>query len=164
MARRIVPITSLRRLQSLSARERQTYARTLHAHRLMRAGMSKKQAAFEADTTPQAMDRYLGGAGLQKRGARWVAKPGARLWVYVQVPTTSGVQRLAVRGRKSDLVRVYKDALWRYVKTSEDSELVELEGRAVGGYTLLTDAPEIEELIERGELDPYEVGSGETGR
>ena len=61
-------------------------------------------------------------------------------------------------------MRVYKDALWRYVKTSEDSELVELEGRAVGGYTLLTDAPEIEELIERGELDPYEVGSGETGR
>jgi hypothetical protein len=164
MARRVAPITSLKRLESLSARERQTYARTLHAHRLMRAGMSKTQATFEADTTPEAMDRYLGGAGLQKRGARWVARPGGRLWAYVQVPTTSGVRRLPVRGREADLVRAYKDALWRYVNTGDDSELVELEGRSVGGYTLLTDAAEIEELIERGELDPYEVGSGETGR
>ena len=102
MARRVLPITSLKRLGSLSAGRRETYARTLHAHRLMRAGMSKTQAAREAETTPRTMDRYLGDA-IVKRDRRWHARPGGRLHRCVWLPTTSGMQRLAVSGRDAEL-------------------------------------------------------------
>jgi hypothetical protein len=150
----------------LSVRQRETYTRTRQAHRLMRnAGMSKSRAAREAGTTTRSMDRYLGSAGLEKSGSRWIAKPGGRLRSYEWVPTTSGMQRIPVTGRGSDQVRAFKDALWRG-NTGDESALVRFEGVEIGssGYVFEADPANLSEMIDRNELDPREVGSGETAR
>lgn len=157
-------ISTLARLEALTPRQRATYSRTLHARRLMQnTGMSRKQAAETAGTTPRSMNRYLGGT-IKKRGGRWHVRPGAELYRYVKVPTTSGMQTLPASSSESDLARRYRSALWRYTATGDESELLSLEGESIGGFTLETDHAEIEELIARGELDPRDVGSGETGR
>ncbi len=164
MARRVKPITTLGRLRALTPKQRKTYARTLHARRLMQnAGLSRERAAREAGTTPEAMGRYLGGA-IKRRGGRWKVRPGARLFSYVWVPTTSGMQRLEASSREADLARRYHDALWRYLNLGDDADLTKLEGSSIAGYTLETDPALLEEMIEGGELDLYEIGSGETGR
>jgi hypothetical protein len=164
MARRVLAITSVKRLESLSARQRETYTRARQARQLMlRAGMSRGRAAREAGTTPRTMERYLGPT-VEKQGRRWRAKPGGRLYSYVWVPTSSGMRRLVATEREANLARAYKDALWRYVTQNDDAELSKFEGASIAGYTLETDPALIEEMIDRGELDPYEVGSGETGR
>jgi hypothetical protein len=166
MARPILPVTSVKRLGSLSFRQRETYTRTRQAHRLMRnAGMSKSRAAGEAGTTARSMDRYLGRAGLERRGTRWQAKRGGRLYSYEWVPTTSGMQRIPLTGRGSDQVRAFKDALW-HLATGDESQLVRFEGVEIGrsGYVFEADPAILGEMVDRGELDPREVGSGETAR
>ena len=60
--------------------------------------------------------------------------------------------------------RTYRDALWRWLRSEDDSALAALEGRSIQGFTLETDPAILGEMIDRGELDPREVGSGETGR
>ena len=164
MAKRRRPINSLARLESLSGRQQQAYGRTLHAQRLMQnAGMSRREAAREAGTTPGTMDRYLG-AALRKRGGRWLANASDGLYVTVLVPTTSGMRALPASPLERELTRRYRDALWRYDHFVDDSELLDLEGESISGYTLETDIARINEMIDRGELDPSEVGSGETAR
>lgn len=167
----IKPITTLRRLEALSPPQRKTYSRTLHARRLVQnAGMSREQAAREAGTTPGTMSRYLGdavskrGSARGKRGGRFRAAPTSRLRSYVEVPTTSGMRSLPATSREADLARRYRDALRHYGYTGDDSDLISLDGESIDGHTLLTDSVEIDELIARGELDPRDVGSGETGR
>jgi hypothetical protein len=162
--KRFNPPTTRRRLGALTASQERVYGRALHALRLSQnAGMSVGQAAREAGTTVASMRRYLGDA-IEKRDRRWHAKARNRLWRYVRVPTESGMQRLAVSGRDADLARSYRDALWRYVHFDDDTGLAGLDGRSIGGCTLETDPARISELIDRGELDPSEIGSGETGR
>jgi hypothetical protein len=160
----LLPVTSRGRLRALSRRQRETYARALHARRLMeRAGMSREQAAREAGTSVRTIKRYLGDA-VEKRGGRWRVRAKARLYSYVRVPTTSGIRTLEASAREAALARDYKDALWRWANTGDDSALAAMEGAVIDGHVLETDLAVLGELLDRGELDIYEIGSGETAR
>jgi hypothetical protein len=130
---------------------------------LIEGGMKPRQAAREAGTTLHTMERY---GVVQRRGRRWRSTLGRTVFES-WLPTTSGPRRLTIATAADwRLERDYRDAFRRWLRSDgqDDSALARLEGRAIASFTLETDAAVLGEMLDRGELDPREVGSGETAR
>ena len=163
MPRRIVKPTTVDLLERLTPDELETWGRVIYARRKNEAGMPMKQAAREAGTTPRTVKRWLGD-GLQKRGGRWEVNPDSEQFVFVKVPTTSGVRTLPANRAEADLVREYRQAVWN-ARGGDDREMRRrFEGETVAGYELETDIAEINEQIDSGAITTREIGSGVTGQ
>lgn len=152
MARRYTLVSDVDALQALTAHQRKTWTRQLHAQRLINAGASRSQASREAHTSLRTMRRWLG------------TNPDAERYAYVRVASDKGVKRLPASRRETDLAHRYRDAVWRHANLNDDSGLADLEGEMIGDYELETGPESIDEMIARGELDPSEIGSGETAQ
>jgi hypothetical protein len=163
MARRVLPITSVARLEALTPKQRQTYGeRVRFAGRLFEGGRKPARAAREAGTTLRTMERY---GVVRRRGGRWRSTLGRTVYDS-WLPTTSGPRRLTIAtAAERRLDREYRDAFRRWVRShGQDDSALAKQGRSIGGFTLETDPAVLGEMLDRGELDPREVGSGETAR
>jgi hypothetical protein len=159
--RRVTPLTSRRVPAPGSAadRIRRDMARAL---RIMQAGETRQAAAKEVGRSPSTLSRYL---PLRKEGNRWVltdaetygnTKPlPVRVTPtrseLVVVPAATGAER----ERASDFGR----AVRHYFATGETDQLERFEGQTIGGLEFETRIDELDELYQRGELDPDAVGS-----
>jgi hypothetical protein len=139
-------IRSLAQLEALSQPQREAHAKALHALGLMRRErLSLQQAALRADTTPAIVRRYAGSALERSPGGRYVARPADRLLVVMPALTTSGPQRLPVRGsRQRSVLSRHAHAIDRYLATGETDQLASFKGKKVAGAELETDRDAID--------------------
>lgn len=151
----------------LKPAERQAHGRALDALNLMRTrGLTTKQAAREARTTVEVVQKYAGSA-IRKEGRRNVAAPDDRLLRRMRLPTGSGVVTIDVtRGRTASTLGRYGSAIERFLKTGDTGRLREFRGKSVRaqkrGYRLFSDRDldTLYQLAGAGELafeDLYEL-------
>lgn len=147
-------------LLAMHPHEREANRAAFHALELMRAGQPLSRAARRAGTTPAAVLRHVGPA-LERRGGRWVARPGDRLLRVMKVLGEDGVEHeVAVRGsRAASLVGEHWSAIGHYLETGDESRLRRLEGKRVAGITLETDPDAIDRWERRGELQVEDIYS-----
>jgi hypothetical protein len=144
-----------RRTSGLSPPEQKAATRAWNAVALKRADpdLSKREAARQAGTTPNAIAKYVGPA--------WPSS--VRRWSFL---TEDGVITLDVRDKRTkSILGKYDNALRKYLNGKGDADLKALGGRSitVNGikYQFLTDTDRIDELGDAGELR-IEYASGEA--
>jgi len=142
-------------LEALSPTEREDRAATLQAITLMREDptISLTKAARRSGTSPRAIRRYAGDA-LERRGSRWTATEGDRLYRPMYVHSGGETIAVDVRGSyKAAELSDYHRALGHYVNTGDDQPLRAFFGKTVGVYEYETDLDVIDEMARRGQLD-----------
>jgi hypothetical protein len=142
-------------LARLHPKEREARRAALDALALMRRdGLSLREAAARAGTSPTTVHRHAGPALELERG-RYRARPGDRLLRMMTVLGSGGVQReVEVRGsRAASLVGEHWAAIGVYLESGDETRLRALEGKRVAGIWLETDPDTIEEWQRRGELE-----------
>jgi hypothetical protein len=139
----------------LSPPQQKAATRAWKAVALKRADpdLSKREAARQAGTTPNAMARYVGPA--------WPSS--VRRWSFL---TENGVITLDVRDKRTkSILGRYDNALRAYLEGRGDGDLREFRGKSitVNGikYQFLTDTERIDELGDAGELR-IEYASGDA--
>lgn len=142
-------------MTGLSPAEQRAAARAWKGVELKRAdrSLSKREAARQAGTTPNAIARYVGEA--------WPTS--VRRWSFV---TEDGIVSLDVTDRRTkSILGKYDNALRRYLDGKGDGDLRAFKGRhiTVNGqkYEFLTDTERIDELGDAGELR-IEYASGDA--
>lgn len=145
------PIRSAASFARLTSRERAAYSRTLEALGEMRRGRSLTAASRNAGTTPGTVRKYAG-ATIKRPGARY-ALGRDRLYRPVTVLTNTGKETLSLGRRDSTTVSRHWNAVGRYLKQGDSSELERFRGVSMGGYELESDLDVIDELAARGELE-----------
>jgi hypothetical protein len=121
--------------------------------RLADRNLSKREAARQAGTTPNAIAKYVGPA--------WPSS--IRRWSFL---TEDGVITLDVRGKRTkSVLGKYDNALRAYLEGRGDGELRKFRGKSitVNGikYQFLIDTDRIDELGDAGELR-IEYASGDA--
>ena len=144
---------------SKSQKFQDTWNRVSHVISRMRTdGLSLSQAARE-----YAIDRRtvltLGGSALRRSASgRYVAKASNQRLRILIVPTTNGLNEVAVRdSRQASRLAEYWDAVQRYLQKGDDSALSKFRGvqiRTASGESipLLTDQVELDRLGNAGVL------------
>jgi hypothetical protein len=161
MPRRVIPLTSRQVPAPGSAADpiRRDMARAL---RIMQAGETRETAAREVGRHPSTLSRYL---PLRKEGRRWVLTDAETygntkaLPIRVSPTRTEMIVVPAATSAERELATEYGRALRRYAANNDPGELQRFEGRTIAGYELETRMDEIDDLYDRGELDPDEIGS-----
>jgi tRNA 2-selenouridine synthase SelU len=129
---------------------------------MRRDGLSLSAAAKRAGTTPNTIRRHAGSELSRERG-RYVASRGDRLYRAMRVLTNTGVVDVGVAGsRQASLISSYWNAVDRYLRTGDSSQLGGFAGRSVAGVEFEADLDVIDELAGRGELefeDIYEIAA-----
>jgi hypothetical protein len=147
-----------KKLVTVSRREAITDPRVVRALGLMRReGASASEAArrerIKLQTLRKRAGRYLYRSG---PGKPWKARSEDQLAVSMTVRTRHGPVDVIVRNsRERKLLHRYELAL-RMFRAGEDgaeAALKALEGKKVGGHTLITDTKILIELEEAGQLD-----------
>jgi hypothetical protein len=144
------PIRSAKAFANLTRPQRAAYRRTLDALDRMRRGESLTAAARQAGTTPRTVRRYAG-ATVKRSGSRY-AVGRDRMYRQMTVVTNTGIEAVGVNRRESRVVGRYWNAVGRYLRSGDSSELGKFRGVSVGGYELETDLDVIDQLAARGEL------------
>ena len=139
--------------KSGNARERAQRVRANKALAIQRkTGKSWTAATRAAGTTPATANRYVGST-VTKSGRRYSVASSDRLVRRKKIVTNTGERFIDVRGsRQAELLEAHREALRRF-RAGDVDALQPFEGVSVGGYELLTDPDEIEDLMRRGELD-----------
>jgi hypothetical protein len=147
-------------LGRLSALQEERYEGALKTLRYMRQeGLSLKQAAAKADTTPTTVRRYVG-RELEKRGGRYFASGDDRLPRTLKFNATHPGEPVVVTVRNSktaSLIARHDVALRRYVYGDGDAgPLLKFAGKYIQvekrRYWFLTDLNEINLRARRGQL------------
>jgi hypothetical protein len=120
--------------------------------------VSLRQASAEFGLAPQTVLR-LGGSALRKRvNGQYSAKSRDRLLRVLVIPTSKGLQEVAVRDSRyaSDLGK-YWDAVQHYLETGESSRLDEFVQKQINDANgiqipLITDVAELDRLGSAGVL------------
>jgi hypothetical protein len=149
------PIRSAKSFAKLNTSQRATYQRTLDALSGMRRGQSLTAAAREAGTTPRTVRRYAG-ATVKRSCSRYVVGRD-RMYRPMRILTNTGPETVGVSRRESKTVGRYWNAIGRYLRNGDTSELDRFRGASVGGYELEADLDAIDELAAHGELDFEDV-------
>lgn len=138
----------------LGERGKDAHYRALKAIGLMRQeGLSLKDAARLAGTTPRTVHRYAEPA-LTKTGNRYKASLGDRLYRRMAVMTATGRVDVDVRGsRSASLVGSHHNAIQRYLAIGDEWLLAPYRGKRVGGQELLADPARLEQIAAQRELD-----------
>jgi len=161
------PVRTPEAAARLTPAEREARGDALHALSLMRHGRSLSQAAKEAHTTPNAVQRYAGTALVKDARGQYVAKARDKLYRPMHFLTANGRITLDVRdSRTSSTVARYMNAVRVYINTGNDVRLRAFRGKSitVGGqkYAFVTDLDVLDELGDRGELaweDLYDLAA-----
>lgn len=142
-------------LEALSPKELEDRAAALRAITLKREdpAMSLTKAARRAGTTPQAVRRYAGDA-LERRGSRWSATRGDRIYRPMVVYSEGDVVPADVRGsHKAAELSDYHRAVGHYINIGDDEPLRRFTGKTVAGVEYETDPDVLDEMARRGQLD-----------
>lgn len=148
-------VRNRRDLDALSPEEQDDRAGALRALTLMREDptMSMTKAARRAGTTPQAVRRYAGDA-LERRGSRWSATRGDRLYRPMVVHSGGETVAINVRGsHKAAELSDYHRAVGHYLNTGDEEPLRRFAGKTVAGVEYETDPDVLDEMARRGQLD-----------
>jgi hypothetical protein len=135
--------------------ETQARARALDAlGRMRRNGESLKQAASEAHTTPNTVLKWASGAMDKTPSGRWTPKKTDRLYRRMIVISTDGVVELDIpSSREASLVGAHTNAVRRYCRRGDQTQLQRFRGKTVAGVEFETDPGELVGLWHIGELD-----------
>ena len=151
-------------LERLHPAEREARRKALEALTYMRnEGLSLREAAGRAGTTPASVLRHTGSA-LKREGGRYTARRGDRLLRVMAVLGEDGVEhQVEIRSaRQASIVGEHWAAVGYYLRTGDDSRLRRFRGKSVAGIPLETDPDAIDEWERLGELevdDIYELSS-----
>jgi hypothetical protein len=132
--------------------------RALDALNRMRSeGLSLKQAARHAHTTPGTVRKYIGGVISKRPSGRYAAAPSDRLTRYVWFLTKDGKVERAVRGsRQAERLARHMAAVDRYLKTGDTDPLGEFESQGIRSrnqfHPFLTDTDALDRLANAGEV------------
>jgi len=144
---------------SKSKRFQDTWNRVTHVVSKMRAdGVSLRHASREFGLRLETVIR-LGGSALRKRSnGQYAAKTSDRLLRVLVIPTSKGLQEVAVRDSRhaSDLGK-YWDAVQDYLETGDSSALRKLRRKRIIGadgeaIPLIKDVAELDRLGSAGVL------------
>jgi hypothetical protein len=160
VARRVIPLTSpsVPAPGSAADRIRRDMARAL---RIMQAGETREAAAREVGRHPSTLSRYL---PLRKEGQRWQLTDAetygnTKALPFRVTPVRTEMRVQAATSAERELATEFGRELRHYFATGDSSELQRFEGRTIGGLELETRVDELDELYDRGELDPDLLGS-----
>ncbi len=153
--------TPARRPSKASAQAERRVARGVS---LMRKGLSRKQAARRAKTTPPTMQKY-GKTAIRRREGRYHALPADQMRRPMRVLTEQEVAVVDVRSsRVASRLSKYWGAVDHYLRTGDRSRLRPFEGKRLraGGhlFPFITDPDLLARLAEAGEVrfeDLYET-------
>lgn len=131
---------------------------------LMRKGLSRKQAARRAKTTPPTMQKY-GKTAIRRREGRYHAAPADQMRRPMRVLTEQGVTVADVRSsRVASRLSKYWGAVDHYLRTGDRTRLRSYQGKRMraGGhlFEFITDPDLLARLAEAGEVrfeDLYET-------
>jgi len=133
--------------------------RALHVVSRMRAdGLSLAQASREYILKPRIVLNLVDKALRKASNGRYVARSRDRLLRILLIPTTNGLQEVALRdSRQATELAEYWDAVQRYLQKGDDSALRQFRGvriKAADGQSvpLLTENEELDRLGNAGVL------------
>jgi hypothetical protein len=100
--------------------------------KMRREKVSLAQASRDAGISPRTVTKW-GNAALQKqKNGKYAAKKSDNLLRLVMIPTPDGTRDIAVRGSKQvTLLAEYWNALHRYLKTGDASQLKTFQGKHI---------------------------------
>jgi hypothetical protein len=154
--------------QSRGALEREQYRRALDVLSRMRHGESLYGASRAVHTTPDSVQRYVGGALARDRRGRYVAKPTDRFYRRMKWLNGRGLDWVEpANSREASKLAAYWAAVARYVTTGDDRALrrfrsMRLRTRTKLSLPFLTDLAALDRLARAGELsfeDLYELAA-----
>ena len=142
-----------------SERSQDLWARVTHVVSKMRANrVSLRQASREFGLAPQTVIRWGGSALRKRKNGQYVAKASDRLLRVLVIPTSKGLQEVAVMDSRhaSDLGK-YWDAVQGYLETGESSALRKFGQKRIKDangvrISLITDVQELDRLGSAGVL------------
>ena len=154
----VTKIRNRREYDAMSPREREARHRAFDAiHEMRRSGVSLREAARRAGTTPRSVHRYAGDL-LVRNGSRYGALPSDRSYQRMAVLSVDGLADVDTRGSAvRSLIARHWNAVGRFAATGDVSVLEPFRGRRVGGVELTTDIATIEEYLRRGEIDVDDI-------
>jgi hypothetical protein len=145
---------TLRRFNSLSEEQRDTYFRAKRVIDDVRSGTSTSQAARTNKTTLVTVSRYFPGDFSKKKGSRrWMVSPSDKHPNQVQWLGKNGYEDFVLRGSR-DVSRLgtYLNDVKRALR-GDWTALDKWQGRKIGGRVLITDAKTLTALGDEGKLD-----------
>lgn len=156
MTKPILPtVRNQRALEALAPKAREQRRKSLRVLSEMREdrSLSLSETARREGIAPESVHRYAG-PGLERRGGRWKATRGDRLYRPMVVYSNGAVTNIDVRGsRKASEVGAYHAAVRYFLATGDESSLRRFEGRRVASVPYETDPSVLEEMARRGQLD-----------
>jgi len=136
-----------------AARDQRAKALQVISHLRENPTISLDEAARLAGTTPEAVT-WHGGEALQRKGGRWRARAGDRIYRPMIVHSEGRTVAVDVRGsRKASEVSVYHRAVAHFLQTGDETVLRRFRGKSVAGHPYETDPGVLEEMARRGQLD-----------
>ena len=142
----------------VTARQRATYDRALHALASMRRGESLASACRAEHIKPATFLRYVGGAVRhEKPGGRFRVVASDALKRELQVPTAQGPVRVSAKGIKAAReFSEYLNAIAHFNRSGDTSRLKRFKGRTFVAegrrHEFLTDPKKLMELAEADAL------------
>jgi hypothetical protein len=116
-------------------------------------GLSLRDAAGLAGTTPEAVAWHAGGA-LEGRRGRAAATSGDRMYRPMVVYSAGDVVAVDVRGsRKASEVGAYHNAVRHYLDTGDEGPLRRFAGKTVAGVEYEADPDVLDEMARRRQLN-----------
>lgn len=152
---RIPGIGNRRALEALTTEQREQRRLSLRVLSSMREdrALSLNEASKREGISPTTVRRYADTA-MERRGNRWRAKSGDRLYRPMVVYSNGSVVDIDVRGsRKASEVSDYYRAVGVFLDTGDERALRRFEGKTVAGVPYETDPSVLEEMARRGQLD-----------
>jgi hypothetical protein len=119
---------------------------------------SLKKASREVGISPVTAKRWVGSALKKSDSGRYVPKASDNLVRMLRVPDEGGMRDVAVKGaREATFIAKYWNALDRYIKTGDSSELEKFRGKSIkdakgNEISLPTDRAQLRTLGRAGVL------------
>lgn len=131
--------------------------RALNALTFMRRGMSLRNAAREAHTTPATIQRYVPRAVVRTSAGRYTATKSDQYTRTLRMLTAQGQKAITVRGsRGAGRVAEYWAAVDHFLKTGSVARLRKFRGQSIRAekvtYPFLTNPELLKRLAAAGEV------------
>ena len=105
--------------------EQETWNRSIHVAAKMRSEkISLAKASREFGLNPKVVLARVGSALRKTKSGRYVARPSDKLLRILVIPSSQGLQEIAVRGSDvASKIAEYSDAVQTYLRTGNSSKL-----------------------------------------